>query len=317
MSKEKILVTGATGFIGRALCQKLFDSGHTVIGSSRTEAPGSWQSFRSMDLSVTQSHLNLEGIGTVYHLASKAHALSEKPGDISGYREVIVEGTRRLVEVAERDKVERFIFMSSVKAMGEGLRFDQRAPINENADKKPSSPYGQAKLEAERIVLASSIPHVVILRPVMVYGPGHKGNLVRMANAIKAKRFPPIRENGNRRSMLHVQDLVEACIAATSKDNANREAFIVAGSQSYSTRQLYDQLRSEMGLGPIKWHMPNAALYAAAKAGGLLGGLFRRRMPIDSDTLRKLIGSAWYDNTKSQRILGLSYQNESHLLLEG
>lgn len=318
MSESKVLVTGATGFIGCALCESLSESGHIVVGSGRREAVGPWHSFMSMDLTCTQSELKLDGIKTVFHLASKAHAVSERPGAQDGYYETIVAGTRRLVEAAVVAGVEQFIYMSSVKAMEEGGAGSlEHAPIDETCNARPMTPYGRAKLEAEQIVLQSSIPHVSILRPVMVYGPGHKGNLVRMAEAIKAKRFPPIKECGNRRSVVHLDDLIDACLGVVSVPEANREVFIITSSKALSTRQLYDCLRAELHLVPVNWSIPQLALRGVAIIGDILGKLLRRRMPLDSDTLGKLIGSAWYSNAKSRKVLGISYENENRPYLEG
>jgi UDP-glucose 4-epimerase len=315
MSESKVLVTGASGFIGRTLCKRLSESGHRVVGSGRREGVGPWQSFMSMDLTCTQSELKLDGIKTVFHLASKAHAVSEAPGDTSGYNAVIVEGTRRLVAAAERANVHSLVYMSSVKAMGEGeSRSQQLHPLDESCSAKPETPYGLCKLEAESIVLQSKIPHVVVLRPVMVYGPGHKGNLVKMAEAIRVGRFPPIADNKNRRSMVHVDDLVGACELAAVSEKANREVYVIAGEAALSTRQLYDALRREMKMRPVRWGVPGAMLLGVAKIGDFMESITGKRMPLSSDIVWKLLGSAWYSNQKSKDDLGLVYRSESRFL---
>lgn len=311
---KKILVTGASGFIGRRLCARLQAEGHHVVALGRHACAGPWDEFLACDLSDAGCEIPLAGVASIYHLASKAHALSERPGDDSGYREIIVEGTRRILAAAERDGVAALVYLSSVKAMGEGNFAGSM--LDEKTEARPRSPYGEAKLAAEQLVLASALPHVAVLRPVMVYGPGHKGNLVRMAEAIRRHRFPPLRNNGNRRSLLHVDDLVEACLAAAANPEANRETVIVAGSRSYSTRELYDRLREEMGMRPVAWHIPDEGLFLAAKLGDLLGRLLKRRMPLDTDTAVKLVGSALFDNSKSRRLLQLDYANETRPFLE-
>jgi nucleoside-diphosphate-sugar epimerase len=311
------LVTGATGFVGRRLVSKLAElkSDVQVIGAGRRECDGPWNHFSEVDLEQVDAQISLEGVDTVFHLASKAHAVSERPDDDSGYRAVIVDGTRRLVAAAEVAGVQRFLYVSSVKAMGEGGAADESQPIDETMSPEPKTPYGRCKLEAEGIVLESSIPHVVVLRPVMVYGFGHKGNLVRMAEAISKGRFPPISENNNRRSMVHVNDLVEACVQAIiSRVNSNRKTYIIANGKALSTRELYDELRNEMGMRPINWSVPRWVLFFGAKIGDLIGKISGRRMPLDSDIIDKLLGSAWYTGRKGEDELGISYQDDRGFL---
>ena len=108
------LVTGASGFIGRRLAARLAHDGHSVCALGRRQIVGSWDTFMQADIAKDEPLPSFSNIETVYHLASKAHAVSEKPGDESGYYEVIVEGTKRVIESAERAGVARFIYISSV-----------------------------------------------------------------------------------------------------------------------------------------------------------------------------------------------------------
>ena len=313
---RKTLITGATGFIGRRLALRLNKLGFSVVGSGRSVGEGAWQDFQAIDLTNHEDDLSLEDVDTVFHLASKAHAVSEVLGDDTGYQSVIVEGTRRVVEAAQRDGVRCLVYMSSVKAMGEGQGLGLvTTPCSEVDPTDPQTPYGRCKKEAESIVLRSSVPHVVVLRPVMVYGPGHKGNLVRMAQAIRKRRFPPVSEQGNHRSMVHVDDLVEACIqASNSRSSCNREVYIIANETALSTRELYDSLRDEMGMTTMRWSVPRKVLMGAASLGTLLGKVVGRRMPLDRDVVEKLLGSAWYSSRKSQVQLGVTYRHGGRFL---
>lgn len=311
------LVTGATGFIGRVLCEQLQKEGVRVTGCGRKSMEGPWQTFAQVDLASPTASLNLDGIDAVFHLASKAHALAENAQSIQEYHDVIVCGTKRVIDAAEKAGIRKLVYVSSVKAMGEGHSVgNSLSPISEQCNSVPKTPYGEAKLEAERLVLNSKIPHVSVIRPVMVYGPGHKGNLVRMAEAIRKGRFPPIRDSGNRRSMVHVEDLIAACIKASREVAANREVFIIAGNRSISTRELYDRLRIELGMRPVEWSVPDVALQSCAMLGDLLGRVLGRRMPLDRDTLSKLTDSAWYSNDKSKDLLSMDYINDERPYLE-
>jgi UDP-glucose 4-epimerase len=356
---QKALISGATGFIGQHLCRALQAKGVTVLALGRKPCVGPWDDFVAYDFASGEPFLAsvLANVDTVFHLASKAHALSETPGSEDGYHEVIVDGTRRLLEAAITAPVKRFIYLSSVKAMGDaGFRKPQKEPISEDdgewtssvkvaksesgkvedmtklppshlqtnppsphlptfkPSNIPTSPYGRAKAAAERLVLESALPHVAILRPTMVYGPGQKGNLERMAEAIRKHRFPPIAENGNQRSIVHVNNVVAACIAAAEQTTTHGKAYILAESPPRSTRQLYDRLRVELGMSPTRLAIPNGLLLAMAKIGDLLGFISRRRMPLDSDSVWKLLGSAWYDGRAIEQDTDFRYEKGLALL---
>lgn len=290
------LVTGASGFLGRVLCQRLKALGKRVIATGRHASEGPWDEFREMDLAADSLPAGLlDGIDTVYHLASKAHAVTETVAEADTYRPIIVEGTRKLLQQASGSGVKRFIYVSSVKAMGEGnpagLPVEQ---MDETWPHTPQTPYGIAKAEAENLVLESPLAHKVVLRPVMVYGPGEKGNLPRMVQAVKRGRFPPLPETGNKRSMIHVEDLVEYMIRAGLRPVADGKSYILSGTDALSTRELYDSIREALGMSPVDWSIPFIALKICAGMGSVLGFVFRRRMPLDIETLSKLTGSAWY-----------------------
>lgn len=302
---SSILVTGATGFLGRRLCQRLTDEGARVIALGRRRQEGPWDVFHELDLACEDVPESLlAGIGTVFHLASKAHAVAETTVHADTYRPVIVEGTRRLLEASRKAGVERFVYMSSVKAMGEGNPEDRPlVALDEASPHCPQGPYGLTKAEAEKAVLDSGLTHPVVLRPVMVFGPGEKGNLPRMIEAVRKGRFPPLPDTGNRRSMIHVDDLIEFTLRSALYPIGAGKVYILSGTEASSTRELYDAIRASLGMKPVGWSVPMVCLSAAATAGSVLGKLFRRRMPLDRDTLQKLTGSAWYSSLRAQQDL--------------
>lgn len=307
------LVTGASGFIGGQLCRQLRSKSETstILAMSRTQRDGPWDRCLEWDLSsgISLPEGMIRDVDVIFHLASKAHAVSEVVGDDSGYHEVIVSGTKSLLEAAEKSGCKALVYMSSVKAMGEGSSYEMLQPIDETSSCSPETPYGRAKLEAERLVLSSYIPHVVVIRPVMVYGPNHKGNLVRMVEMVKKGLFPPLPENGNKRSMVHVDDLISATTAASECPNANRSIFIIAEDDALSTRQLIDHIRISCGMKSLNWSAPRAALSALAATGDIFGKLFGKRAPFDSSTLDKLLQSAWYSSLQAKQNLGWIPQN--------
>jgi len=292
------LVTGATGFIGRRLCKSLQANGEHVRALLRGPCEGDWAESVISELGTGIIPVAaLKGVQTVFHLAGKAHALTETRQEESEYFRINTDGTRRLLEAAKAAGVRRFVFFSSVKAMGEGT--ESEAPLDESAACHPETPYGKSKLAAEQLVLEGGyVPEPVVLRLSMVYGPTHKGNLSRMIEAIRKGRFPPMPEFGNKRSMVHVDDVVEAAWLAAEKPEAVGQVYIVTDGRACSTRQMYEWICEALRKDVPAWRIPVPALKGLAKVGDGIGRVRGRRFIFDSDALEKLAGSAWYSNVK-------------------
>jgi len=300
---RRALVTGATGFIGRRLCLELQRQQVTVCGAGRHPSSGPWTEFVAFDLrDATGVSTVVEGVDTVFHLAGTAHALDGVDRGTEHW-EVHAGGTGRLVQAAIAAGVERFVYVSSVKAVGDGGEM----LVDERFDALPQTGYGRAKREAERLVLAAGADHgmhVAVLRPVLVYGPEWKGNLERMLRAVRAGRFPPLPDVGNKRSLVHVDDVSRAAHLAAVCAEANGRVYFLTDGEVYSTRRIYEAMLAAVGRQPPGWHVPVLPLRLAARAGDLLarGGI--PRVPFGSATLERLTGSAWYDATPAGRELG-------------
>lgn len=301
-------VTGAGGFIGRQLCAALQERGDRVTASLRRASHGPWNRMLLNDLLYdSPSAAALEGVDCAFHLAGKAHALSETRQDEDAYFQINVDATRKLLESCRTAGVRRFVFISSVKAGGEG----EAKVSDEAAVSRPDTPYGRSKREAERLVLeAGYVPEPVVLRLAMVYGPTAKGNLPRMIEAIHHGRFPPLPETGNRRSMVHVEDVVQASLLAAQNAQAAGQAYIVTDGRPYSTRQMYEWICESLQQPVPKWVLPHGALRLMAMAGDAIGHARGRRFMFDSDALEKLTGSAWYSSEKLRRELGFRAERD-------
>jgi len=301
------LVTGASGFIGHPLCHQLQKQGMQVKSLLRTlREPGPWHDFAAGDISETLAPDVMEQIDTVFHLAGKAHALSETRQDEEEYFQINTEGTRRVLEAAQQAGVRRFVFFSSVKAMHE----EGPDCLDETFPCHPETPYGKSKFAAERLVLAGNyIPEPVVLRLSMVYGPAMKGNLPRMIEAVRKGRFPPIPEFGNKRSMVHVEDVVQAALLAAEKSQAIGQTYIVTDGHPCSTRQLYEWICEAVNRPVPGWQIPKMALNGLAKVGDTISRVRGRRFIFDSDALTKLTGSAWYSSHKLETELGFHAQH--------
>lgn len=309
-AEGSVLVTGATGFIGRHLVAALLEQRARVRVLLRAGAllPPAWADHvevRRGDLETPRSLLGAcQGIDSVFHAAGFAHAWADKASLVAELHwRVNAEGTRHLAEAAAEADVKRLVFLSSVKAMGEG---GQRC-LDEDWPAPPETPYGKAKRAAERWVVEAGQQHgmqVVNLRLAMVYGPGGKGNLERMIAGIRHGWFPPLPEVGNRRSMVHVDDVVQAVLRAAADPVANLKTYLVTDGQTYSSRQIYDLVRSALGMRAIRWAVPERFLRAAAQVGDRLGGVLGNSSRLNGEALDKLLGWACYRSDRIQRELG-------------
>ncbi|WP_031434442.1 NAD-dependent epimerase/dehydratase family protein [Methylomarinum vadi] len=308
---KKCLVTGASGFIGQVLCKRLSEEKYFVAAGLHRqfnlESNDLWQEAIHLDLTSNSWGRNpCLNIDTVFHLAGKAHALTETAQCKDEYFQINTEGTRRLLEASQRAGVERFIFISSVKAVGD----IEKQPMDEDVIELADTPYGQSKNAAEQLVLQGGyVPHPVVIRPCMVYGNSEKGNLPRMIKAVKKGIFPPLPENHNKRSMVHVDDVVRAAILAAENPKAAGQIYIVSDGQPYSTRQIYDWIRQALDKPASNHSVPMFVLQAAAGIGDLFGRVTGSRFPIDSDALQKLTASAWYSSDKITQELGFVPQH--------
>lgn len=299
MTRSTILVTGATGFIGRQMCAYLQKQGIKLrtLGRTRPEVDAE---FIHWDMTGAPDADALAGVDTVYHLAGKAHALAETRQDESEYFRINTEATRMLLEACKKQGVHTFVYFSSVKAAG-----DSEGVMDERAGGQPDTPYGRAKRASEELVLQGAyVPHPVVIRLSMVYGNTKKGNLPRMIRGVQAGRFPPLPEFDNRRSMVHVDDVVQAAILSATRPEAAGKVYIVTDGESYSTRQMYEWVCEALNKRPPGWYLPLLALKSLAKAGDFIGSLRGRRFIFDSDALEKLVGSACYSSAKIERELG-------------
>lgn len=297
----KVVVTGASGFIGRRLCARLVEDGHDVCALMRKPCEGPWTQAFALDLDAPAPVVGLEDADVVLHLASRVHEMNDTARAASAYERTNVEGTKALVESAMNAQVTRFVFVSSVKAIGESTE----GQVDELSPTTPTTPYGVTKLAAERLVLASAPAlQPVVVRLPAVYGTGAKGNVTAMLGAVKRGRFPPLPEFGNRRSLVHVDDVVGALVLCATHANAIGRTYIVTDTNSYSTRQLYLAMRKAVGQSPGNWVVPAWVFRAVARLGDVAGRLTGRSFPLDSMALEKLTATAWYSSHAIENELG-------------
>lgn len=302
------LVTGATGFIGRRLMELLRADGWKVIACVRSQNKAAAQlsdvdEFLECDLCGDDEIIVPENVDTVFHLAGKAHAILEVGEDESEYERVNTVATKRMLDAAAKSGVRAFVYFSSVKAVEDPRGLD--GPADETWSGEPDTAYGRSKRAAEAIVLGDGgVSHVVVLRPSLVYGPDPKGNLAKMADAVRRGRFPSIPETGNKRSAVHLDDVCRAAMIAADHPSAHGKVFIAADDTPFSSRMLYEWMCDAVGRQVPRWRIPLFVLRVAGVAGDAIGRLTGRRFVFDTQALDRLTESAWYSGDRLKNDLG-------------
>jgi len=246
------LITGATGFIGRRLIS-------AIDGEIRVLSREKHSDYDTIVCDLQSAVIPddaLDYIDTVFHLAGFAHDMRDASKIADLYYKVNVSATVQLANLAVKSSVKRFVFVSSVKAGG-------NQPLgtcaNEKDQKNTEDVYGKTKREAELKLLEigkESDMHISIVRPSLVYGPNVKGNLQLMLSGVEAGWFPPLPETGNRRSMIHVDDLVRAILLIAEDKQANGEIFIATDGTPHSSREIYSVICHIAGKSTPKWSVP-------------------------------------------------------------
>lgn len=286
----KCVVTGASGFIGAALCAQLARAGHEVVPWSRSAAcialsTGQPLATRPVELCDELPPGCLDGVDVVVHLAGIAHQRARA----RDYDAVNYEATLRLARTAHAAGVSHFLFVSSVKAMG--------APADDAARSEedcvvPDEPYGLSKWRAETALyreFGGTSLRLSIVRPALVYGPGAKGNLQRLARGVQ--RGLPRPPAGGQRSCIALADLVEIlCGAVAAPPRAVRTW--IACAEAYSTQEIYDLVRGALGKAPARSWTP---LWAWRVASALLDAL---QGSGDQTTFTRLFATEVYSNAR-------------------
>ena len=261
-----VLVTGASGFIGRALVADLAAAGRPVRAAMRQPADVFARSVEVVAVSDLTRPVEwralLKGIETVVHLAGIAHAGPEIAE--TAYDRVNRLATVELAEAAQRMGVRRLVFASSVRAQS-GPVADRL--LVESDPPQPTDAYGRSKLAAENALRQSGVPFT-ILRPVLVYGPGVKGNLARLLQ-LAGKPWPlPFGGFSNRRSVLARQNLVGAIHFALESPATAGETYLVADPEPVTLAEIVTAMRAGLGRRPGLVSIPISPLAMALKAAG-------------------------------------------------
>ena len=284
---RRVFITGAFGFIGGRLLNAI-DSPIRIL--SRIERSNYEAIVCDLQSDIIPDDA-LDDIDTVFHLAGFTHDMRDASKIADLYYKVNVSATVQLANLAVKSGVKRFVFVSSVKAGG-------NPPLgtcaNEKDQKNTEDVYGKTKRVAELKLLKigeESGMHVSIIRPSLVYGPNVKGNLKLMLSGIGGGWFPPLPETGNRRSMIHVDDLVRAILLVAEDKRANGEIFIATDGISYSSREIYNSMCIVAGKSIPKWSVPKTLFDLASLTS-----------PRIKYKINKLLGDECYSSVKLEEL---------------
>jgi nucleoside-diphosphate-sugar epimerase len=264
------------GFIGSHLVPALMQAGYDVVGTIKPgskDIPERPPVFIPADVSTGEGlHAALVGADVVIHLAAQTRFIKERTEDpLAEYRRVNVDGTRNVIRAVARSGVKRYFHMSSVKAVGEG----SEKILNENDPCLPKTPYGISKLESEHVVREEAERSgmlAVVLRLPLVYGPGNRGNLLRMIQWANRGLPYPLFQGDTIRSVLYVDNAVAGILAVLKKVPARIATYFMKDRQDASTRMIYSMICKELGRSPRFLRVPASVV----RLGGMLSEDFRR-----------------------------------------
>jgi nucleoside-diphosphate-sugar epimerase len=248
-----VLLTGANGFVGQHLGAFLIKQGHQVVAATRCEnaafdyAPARIVPVGEID-AATDWSAALDGVEMIIHLAARVHVMQEQVTEpLATFHQVNTAGTLRLAQQADEAGVKRFVYLSSIKVNGESTT---TRPFSEDDPAAPEDPYAQSKWEAEQQLLALAAHtglEVSIVRPPLVYGPGVRGNFLRMLG-LADKAWPlPLASIHNRRSLVGIENLCSLIEVCMHHPEAVGEVFLVSDDRDISTPQLLRMLAAAMG----------------------------------------------------------------------
>lgn len=275
-----IIITGATGFVGKNLSKYLIEKANHVL-----------------PLSLRNPWKINENADAIVHLAGKAHDTKNTSAD-KEYFEINTELTKKLFQEFLNSEIKDFIYFSSVKATADSVE----GFLDEEHQSNPQTPYGKSKLEAEKYLLTQKLPEnkrLFIIRPCMIHGPGNKGNLNLLYKFVEKGIPYPLAAFENKRSFLSIDNLNFLVFEMLKNKNISSGIYNFADDESLSTNDLVKLIANVSGKKEKLWKISSGFISTAAKVGDVL------KLPLNSERLKKLTENYLVTNQKIKNALGI------------
>lgn len=291
----RVFITGSNGFLGQYLTQFLAEKGYSILAHTRKAQTFDCLNITNInfDLNDNLDNIDLNQVEVIIHCAGRAHVMNETAtSPLEAYRQTNVEGTLNLAKKAVKSSVKRFIYLSSIKVNGEQTTTQAFQP---NDHVHTDDPYGLSKYEAERALLEFSQNtglEVVIIRPVLIYGPNVKANFRSMVNLASKKLPLPIGCLDNKRSMVSIYNLADLIHTCMTHPNANREVFLASDQDDISVKQLFEKLAKYQNNKLMMLPMPKSLINLLASLVGKKSVASRlcSELVVDSSKNTQLLG---------------------------
>jgi nucleoside-diphosphate-sugar epimerase len=305
MISKPVLITGASGFVGTAVAARLVQLGcpttRAAVRRAYTQLPPGVEGCVVTTLAADTDWTSaLAGIDSVVHAAARVHVMRESATDpLAAFRRVNVEGTLNLARQAAQAGVRRFVFISSIKVNGEVT--EPGRPFRADDEPAPQDDYGVSKLEAEvglRALAEATGMEVVIIRPVLVYGPGVRANFQALLRLVNNGVPLPFGKTANRRSLVALDNLADLVCTCLEHPAAANQTFLVSDGEAVSTAGLVRAMATALGKKPRLLDVPLPWMSRVAQALGQ-GAVTQRlfdSLEVDIDKNRQLLG--WQPTTR-------------------
>jgi len=309
-SEKKVLVTGGSGFIGHHLVNKLAEIGAEVRVLARNTSNVSKLINKNNveivrgDLSdINSLNIATEGIDIVYHLAAKLHVPLDS--DDPELQSVNVDGTNNLLNACVSKGVSKFVFFSSM-----AVCFGSDSEImDESTLLSPMGRYGEGKIKAGELVQEYQKKHNIdttILIPVVVYGKGEIGNVAKLINYINKRRFILIGDGSTVRSIVYINNVVEAALCVAKNPLSNGQTYIVTDKDNHTLKEMAEFISTKLNVPLYRFHIPIALASYLALIGDFSEKYLKLKLPFNSDILKRLMTNQICSSRKIQEELGFT-----------